>query len=377
MKIAYVYDAVYPWVKGGAEKRIYEIAKRLVEREHEVHWFGLKWWEGESDTVNEGIHLHGIGKWDNLYVNGRRSIKGGLYFGFKTLTGLKGDFDVIDCQEFPYFSCFAAKIHSMLKRIPLVITWYEFWGNYWYEYLGRKGVFGKIVEKLTLRLPRLIVANSDKIKQDLVCIGIKEDMIRVSPNGVSFQEIQEIKPSDKTYDILYAGRLVEHKHLDVLIKAVNIIKEEIPDITCGIIGDGPERDRLLKLSQSLNLDGHIEFLGFLEKGEDVISYMKSSKIFVLPSTREGSPITIVEANACGLPVITVNHKNNGATSLVEEGKNGFICELLEDAFAARIISLLSEKENLIQIRTSSKQKAKLYDWDLIVEKLEKIYESLI
>ena len=116
MKIAYVYDAVYPWIKGGAEKRIHEIAKRLVERGHEVHCYGMKWWDGEKDIAVDGIYLHGIGNWDNLYVNGRRSIKEGLYFGIKTLTGLKGDSDVIDCQEFPYFSCFSAKMRSLLKK---------------------------------------------------------------------------------------------------------------------------------------------------------------------------------------------------------------------------------------------------------------------
>ncbi|MCL0050604.1 hypothetical protein M1N22_01970 [Dehalococcoidia bacterium] len=115
MKIAYIYDAVYPWIKGGAEKRVYEISKRLVVRGHEVHWFGLKWWDGENDIVKDGVYLQGIGKWDNLYADGRRSIKEGLYFGIKTLTGLKGDFDIIDCQEFPYFPCFTAKVHSLFK----------------------------------------------------------------------------------------------------------------------------------------------------------------------------------------------------------------------------------------------------------------------
>ncbi len=43
MKIAFIYDAVYPWVKGGAEKRIYEIGRRLAEK-HEVHWYGVGWW---------------------------------------------------------------------------------------------------------------------------------------------------------------------------------------------------------------------------------------------------------------------------------------------------------------------------------------------
>ncbi|CAD7775980.1 hypothetical protein AIOGIFDO_01872 [Candidatus Methanoperedenaceae archaeon GB37] len=111
MKLAYIYDAIYPWIKGGAEKRIYEISKRLAERGHEAHWYGLKWWDGERDIMMDGVHLHGIGKWNNLYVDGKRSIGEGLYFGFKTLTGLRGDFDIIDSQE---FSCFSAWMHEDL-----------------------------------------------------------------------------------------------------------------------------------------------------------------------------------------------------------------------------------------------------------------------
>jgi len=71
---------IYPWIKGGAEKRIYEISKRLVERGHEIHPLeafliklflkvcGMKWWDGERDIAVDGIYLHGIGNWDNLYV---------------------------------------------------------------------------------------------------------------------------------------------------------------------------------------------------------------------------------------------------------------------------------------------------------------------
>jgi hypothetical protein len=53
MKIAYVYDAVYPWVKGGAEKRIYELSRRLAKRGHDVHCYGMKWWQGEDEILGE------------------------------------------------------------------------------------------------------------------------------------------------------------------------------------------------------------------------------------------------------------------------------------------------------------------------------------
>ena len=52
MKIAYIYDAVYPWIKGGAKKRIYEIGRRLADK-HEVHWYGIGWWL--KDNINETV----------------------------------------------------------------------------------------------------------------------------------------------------------------------------------------------------------------------------------------------------------------------------------------------------------------------------------
>ena len=82
MKIAFIYDAVYPWVKGGAEKRVYELAKRLAERGHEVHWYSIGWWWTENDhndIIMEGIKLHGVSDPIRLYSDDRRSLKKLLY----------------------------------------------------------------------------------------------------------------------------------------------------------------------------------------------------------------------------------------------------------------------------------------------------------
>ena len=368
MKIAYIYDAIYPWVKGGAEKRVYEIARRMVDRGHEVHWFGLKWWEGENDIVMEGINLHGVGKWDNLYVDGRRSVKEGLYFGMKILMGFKGDFDVIDCQEFPYFPCFSAKIHSLFKS-KLVITWHEVWADYWYEYLGWKGMFGKFIEKLTAKLTDNNIAVSEMTKRNLEDIGKKK--VEVIPNGIEFKSIQKIRESGERSDIIFAGRLIKEKNIDILIKTIKTIKEEIPDIRCFIIGDGPERMKLEKYVLDFELRENVEFLGFLEKHDDVISYMKSSKVFVLSSTREGFGIVALEANACGLPVITINHERNAVKELIKDGTNGFLCGLTEEEISEKIILALSEGMGKKCIDTS-----KRYDWSAIIENYDSFLKEI-
>jgi glycosyltransferase involved in cell wall biosynthesis len=372
MKIAYVYDAVYPWIKGGAEKRIYEISKRLVERGHEVHLFGIKWWEGERDIAVDRVYLHGIGKWDNLYVEGRRSIKEGLYFGFKTLTGLKGDFNVIDCQEFPYFSCFSAKMISWLKKSKLVITWHEVWGDYWFEYLGKKGIFGRSVEKLTTKLTEGNVAVSERTKEDLERIGVKGD-VQVIPNGIDFGEIEKIRASEEESDIIFAGRLIKEKNVDLLIKAAELVKKEILDVKCMIIGDGPEKRELEKLATDLEMDNNIKFTGFLKNHDDVISYMKSSKVFVLPSTREGFGIVALEANACGLPVVTVNHERNAACDFINDG-NGCICELSEGDIAKKILVAIDKKEDMGRKCIEFSRK---YDWNRMADLTESTYEELL
>jgi glycosyltransferase involved in cell wall biosynthesis len=111
---------------------------------------------------------------------------------------------------------------------------------------------------------------------------------------------------------------------------------------------------------------------FLENHDEMISYMKSSKVFVLPSTREGFGIVVIEANACGLPVIVVNHKMNAACDLIINNKNGFISNFLKEDIAAKTIDAINRNE---EMRNECIEMSKEYDWDKIVDSLEKLYES--
>ena len=374
MKIAQVRDTIYPYTKGGAQKRVWEISKRLAIRGHEVHLFGMKYWDGKDVIVKEGVYLHSVCEPQKLFVGGRRSIKGAIYFSYKVLVPLlKEDFDIIICDSAPYFHCFSAKICSLLKRTPLVITWLEVWDDYWYEYLGKKGVFGKVVEKITAQLADTNIAISERIKRNLENIGVKRE-VKAIPVGIDFGEIERIKGSGERLDVIFAGRLIKEKNVDVLIKAINLVRKEVPDVKCMVIGDGPEKGNLKKLANDLEMDNNIEFMGFLENYNDVILYMKLSKVFVLPSTREGFGIVVLEANACGLPVILINHERNASKDLITKGKNGFVCKLSAENIAENILIGLKEKKNMGKKCIES---AKRYDWDEIINSIENVYVSCL
>lgn len=373
MKIAFVYDAVYPWEKGGAQKRIWELASRLAE-DHDVHLYGMHYWDGPSVIEREGVTLHGVCEPRDLYVGGRRSIPQALYFATKVVVPLfREDFDIIDCQEFPYFPCFTAKAHEILRDSTLVVTWYEVWDDYWYDYLGRKGIFGKSIERTTIRLADTIVPISEYIADDLRDLG-RTSGLEVVENGVDFEGLQEIPEADADWDAIYVGRLSEHKNVDQLLEAVDTVTTRTGrEITCGIIGDGPERDRLEKYANELQVEDQVEFLGFVEADEDVIANIKTASVFVLPSIREGFPNTILEANACGVPSIVVNHPENGSTAVVENDETGFVVEPTSDAIADKLDNLLTDNELRERLSANAREYGRAHDWSEIVSDLEEVY----
>lgn len=173
MKIAFVYDVVYPCVKGGVEKRIREIADRLAARGHDVHIIGMKYWDGPDSIKKNGVTLHGICPPQPLYTDGRRSIREALSFSFYLIPFLlREEFDLIDCQQFPFFPCFPVKLVSLWKKKPFVITWHEVWGDYWYEYLGWKGAVGKGTECLIARFTPYRIAVSGTTAKKLRHLGV-------------------------------------------------------------------------------------------------------------------------------------------------------------------------------------------------------------
>jgi len=377
MKIAYVYDAVYPWEKGGAQKRIWELSRRLSD-DHDVHWYGMQYWDGPSVIERDGVKLHGVCEPYELYTGGRRSIPQALAFTARLAPiFLRDEFDIVDCQEFPYFPCFVAKAHELLRGSACVVTWYEVWDDYWDEYLGRKGVLGKAVERTTVQLSRDVVAISAQIRDDLRRIG-RDNGVSVVPNGVDCDGIESIPAGDADWDVLYVGRLSEHKNVDLLLEAVANASETLgKPITCGVIGDGPEREALERDAERVSVAEQVSFLGFVEADEEVIGHMKAADVFVLPSTREGFPNTILEANACGMPSVVIDHPENGARAIVEDGMTGFVTEPAATAVADAIGRVLTDADLQADLSVNAHEFAEEHDWGRIADRLERVYAGAV
>jgi glycosyltransferase involved in cell wall biosynthesis len=372
MRIAFVTDVVYPYIKGGAEKRIYELSRRLAASGHEVHIFSVKWWEGPSVKKENGITYHGVCKPRNLYEGERRSIIEALAFGlFVTVPLIREKFDVIDCNQHPYFSMFSCKLASLLRGERFYATWHEVWGNYWYDYIGKAGFFGRQIERITARLPDRIIAVSARTASELTGIGVKPDRIIVIPNGFGGESIRTIGPSTAIFDVAFAGRLIKDKHVDVLIKACAEASKTRP-VKLIVIGDGPERDALEALVSELHMEDSVTFTGLVEE-TSLIASIKGAKTFVLPSTREGFSITTLEALACGIPVITVNGEKNSAQELVENKVTGLIVGLSEKELSKAILDMLGDEPERKRMSDRCFKSIERYDWDVVATRLTEVY----
>jgi len=373
MKIAFVYDVIYPYVKGGVEKRVWELAVRLSRRGHDVHLYGMKSWEGSDILTREGVTLHGVCPAQNLYSRGRRTIREAISFGIALFFRLRGEnYDIVDCQQFPYFSCIAAKCSTAFKKTSLVITWHEVWGDYWYTYLGVAGFFGKFIEWRVSRLTPAMVAVSATTAKNLMTLNGQKN-VRIIQNGVDLKRMNTILPHYETSDVIFVGRLIKEKNVDLLVRAMGILSQENKNYQLLIIGEGPERETIVRLMCELSPGPRVRMIGFRDNHDEIIARMKSAKMCVLPSTREGFGIAALEALACGIPVITVDHKANAIRDLIT-GQNGRLCTLSAEDLADNISELMAQYKEMKHACIAS---AETFDWDRIASALEAYYQSVI
>lgn len=371
MKIALVSDAVYPYHKGGKERRIHELSIRMAEMGHDVHIYCMKWWKKKENVIKEhNITLHAISPHYPLYHGKRRSIKQGVLFGLHCLNLIKEDWDVIEVDHMPYFPLFFTKIVCLLKGKKMFATWHEVWGrDYWVKYLGKLGFISAFIEWLTVWMPDTFISVSDHTTNRLVeMYRVPKKKIVTVPNGIHYSYIQSIPASPNTCDIFYAGRLLAHKNVRVLLDAIAILAKKNPTICAIIIGNGPERKHLHKQAEALGLEKNITFIDFLPHHQDLFAYMKSSRVFVLPSTREGFGMAVLEANACGIPAIVIDHPNNASKDLISR-HNGAVIQLNAEQMADTITHFMKHPLDKEKMMRSSEK----YRWSKLTKEVINAY----
>jgi len=372
MRVALVYDLVYPYSKGGVEKRISDLARLLSARGHETHIFGTRLWDGEPDRVEDGVSFHGICEpVDTHSRGGRRSVWQAARFAMVAASAIaRYDFDVVEVQGMTPITCLAILVRCRFTTMTPVVIWYEVWREYWNEYLGALGYVGRLVEWLVARLAPVSAAVSLLPASRLKEWGVED--VSMLPIGIDYHRIQTVAPDVLRSEVIYVGRLAPHKNLELLIDAVSLLRAEGMTPRVLIVGEGPEREGLERRAKSKDLD-NLRFLGRLESDDQVVSLMKSARVFAFPSLREGFGLAPLEAGASGLPVVAVRHPDNATCELIEDGFNGLVTASDPRDFANALKKLLSDGGTRDAMGQRARDAAEAYDWTHVVSAVEDFY----
>jgi glycosyltransferase involved in cell wall biosynthesis len=388
LRIAFVTDRMYPFSMGGAEKRYWELAKRLGGR-HEIHFFTARNGDNHSDGTSEfpgkmeNFLVHYIANVSGIYDKvGRRTVYSALKFSSRLIPSIAGcSFDVIDATFAPIIHMYPLKVASNHIQSPLVCTVHEVMSDHWSEYLRSRlvGNLAKYLEWTALRLADKIIAVSKTSAIQCEQSNVPKDRIAIIPNGIDTGFINSVEADGDKYrsDLVFVGRFVSYKGVEILLEAVRLLKTKFEkDPRVHIIGNGPLKQRLLSLIGEFGLTSTVKLLDRVDDRKQLVRYLKSSKLFVLPSSREGFSIAALEAMACGLPIITFNVESNAAREHARNFVTGFKIKPNADDLASTIMDLLTSANLREKMSRNAREYSSKYDWDRVIPKLEQVYATV-
>ncbi|HYZ81045.1 MAG TPA: glycosyltransferase family 4 protein [Solirubrobacteraceae bacterium] len=327
MRICLVYDCLFPYTIGGAERWLRSVAECLAADGHEVTFLTLRQWPRGSEPGVPGVRVLTAGPRMGLYTaSGRRRILPPLVFGVGVLWHLLRHgrrYDVVHTVSFPYFSLLAAAALRRLDGYRLVVDWFELWTlDYWRGYLGRwGGRIGWLIQRLCVAVRHDAFCFSQLHANRLRAEGFRGQVTVL--RGVYAGPMAPRPAAAPAPVVVFAGRLIPEKAADTLPAAVEWARERLPALRAEIFGDGPESARLEQAVLDAGAAHSVRLRGFVGT-EEVQEALAHALCLVLPSRREGYGLVVVEAASYGTPSVVVAGADNAAVELIKEGVNGFI-----------------------------------------------------
>ncbi|MFZ1970830.1 MAG: glycosyltransferase family 4 protein [Candidatus Nanoarchaeia archaeon] len=375
----------------GGSKYVHYLSEELVKKGINVTVVTTKLKDNPKlkETVYNGVSYIFL---PPVYTGVRRifpNIPYKFVFSYNLMKYLqKTNFDILHSTE-----SFAWWYLHKKERKPVI---YQTWGmEAWYgkETLRQKGI-SKLYIKLFLRKPwQYVLEKSDSIAADgefqvprITKLGVSEDKIFLLPNGVNFYQIQNMKKSyeDKRKElgikkddllILSTGQIAPDKGIDDIIKGFALLKKDIPNAKLLMVGRGILEEDMYKWVKEEGLELEKDVFHRKNVPEKVLyDYYFSSDLFVAATLSEEFMITIQEAMACGLPIVS-----SAQPYLVDNGKNGFVVGFknplgIRDALLKIYNSGKSKMKKMGEV---SKKMAEKYDYSFLADTCIKEYNKLL
>jgi glycosyltransferase involved in cell wall biosynthesis len=285
-------------------------------------------------------------------------------------------FDVVHCHD--WMTVLGGLAARPATQTPVVLT----------VHLPQTAAANLVMENVGLLGSDGVVVNSRAVRAELLGRGIRgggaregrdrrdrADEITVIPNGVDLTRFSPREEPPHQQQVLFVGRLVPQKAVDVLTRAFGAVLRRHPAARLVVAGDGDQRLYLERLARFLGVRQHVDFLGWRSPDELTHLY-RSSAVTAVPSLYEPFGLVALEAMASGCPVVV--GQVGGLTELVEDGVSGFMVEPGDHlGLAARLAALLSDRDLAHATGLAARRRAEHFDWATTARRTIEHYESLV
>ncbi|MBS3088786.1 glycosyltransferase family 4 protein [Candidatus Pacearchaeota archaeon] len=379
MRIAHI-NMFYLPTFGGVEQVMAELAQRQIKEGHEVHVFCCDSDKekiiSKKEEIIDGVHIHRLPYWFRLSYN--------TFIWPSLLWRFKGKFDVVHTHVSGHAYILIAGILSKIKKFKHVHTTHCPWTDTSFRpkiirpFLFLNNLF---FNKLSFRLTDKIIPITPW-ELNILKKYAPEEKIKVISNGtdkilyrkVSLNKFRKNNKIKEKYLVLFFGRLNPTKGPEKLAQAAINITKKRKDVA--FVWVGPDEGKAGEVKKLINPYKNMQYLGPIRGKEKIAEMYQAADVYVLPSYREGLPLTLFESMASGLPIVA--SPVNGVPYEMSSPENGFFSNYGDlESLEKNILKILDNQELSKQISKNNFQKSLNYDWDNIYKKYMEEYKKLL
>ena len=388
-RILMIATSYHPTI-GGLENYMKGLATRLAEKGYKITIQTI-WIPGTKEC--EYFKNIEIRRTRIPNISGTRQ----LFWFWAVLKSIykdRKDIDIIHAYPMFMTGLFAAIIGKLIDK-PIVI---------------REGMSSSLLDKV-LNVPLIptmarymvrnstIYVNNPETINMFKRVGIPTKTMKIIRTPIDTSVFKPVEEKEKkkrklginsNFTLLYVGRFIGWKNVDLLIESIPNLIPLIPNLNLVLVGNGPDKDKLIQLAEELNISNHIYFTGFIPQSE-VHNYFQIADVFVTMATHAKSneiyshpDTTIYQAMACGIPIISppdmqgLSDNQYSNISAFAKVDTGIIIDTNPVSFYNAVIYLYENPDIAYGLGTNGRNiVVKKLDWDKHITKIEKIYKEII
>jgi glycosyltransferase involved in cell wall biosynthesis len=380
MKIA-ILSIMYPPDVGGAETYAYELSRALGKLGHKVDVF-----VATTDPISEDIDSLKNVSVTRLFKRKKIPVVETVYYSIKSRLAVNfGSYDVVHGTLMPASTVLLTPGIGM-DNSTIIVTSH---GTSYAELMSHEpqsvtdmilkyGLHpvNVIMDKIAGEVADRIIAISDHAEQELRETYSFNDKVEFIPHGVNtdwFYPRSDLHPavSRERLSILTVGRLGSRKNVDLALRGIaTLIRQYGKNVEFLIAGTGRHEQRLREIAVSQGINNQVNFLGHVSDGKLPLLY-SSADIFALTSNYEGFGLVLLEAMACGTPVIGTDV--GGISTVIDHGRTGVLIKPNPCAFAHATEYISSQEESLAHMSCEAVKYAERHPWTRVAQEVEDIY----